>query len=128
MVHNSVTNTHVQLPYPTDVGGAILNGHAFHHGRFVMGLRKLAQEEKWCVCVRVCMHVCVCACTHVHVCACGEQVVSMPVIHIAEMSAASSALSVKMIEGTVTSLLEKDGSIVGVTYRSKTSENHKVRM
>ena len=34
--------------------------------------------------------------------------------------------SVRMIEGTVTSLLEKDGSIVGVAYRSKTSDNPKV--
>ena len=42
------------------------------------------------------------------------------------MIAVFGAPSVKMIEGTVISLLEKDGSIVGVAYRSKTSENLKV--
>ena len=31
-----------------------------------------------------------------------------------------------MIEGTVTSLLEKDGSIVGVAYRSKNSDSLEV--
>ena len=54
VVHNAVTNTHVQLPYPSDVGGAIINGYAFHHGRFVMGLRKLARDQNryvQCMCV-----------------------------------------------------------------------------
>ena len=79
VVHNALTGTHVQLPYPSDVGGAILNGHAFHHGRFVMGLRKLAKEEKWYVCVCVCARMCVCVC----VCVCcvhREQAVSMSVM------------------------------------------------
>ena len=42
------------------------------------------------------------------------------------MIAVSCKHSVTMIEGTVTSLLEKDGSIVGVAYRSKNSDSLEV--
>ncbi|EDV23228.1 uncharacterized protein TRIADDRAFT_63342 [Trichoplax adhaerens] len=45
VVHDIDSGSKVDLSYPNDDSGNIMTGRAFHHGRFVMGLRKLAQAE-----------------------------------------------------------------------------------
>ncbi|KAL5017457.1 hypothetical protein ScPMuIL_007046 [Solemya velum] len=45
MVHDIETKRSVHVPYPQDKDGNILCGRAFHHGRFIMNLRKAAQAE-----------------------------------------------------------------------------------
>ncbi|XP_039594879.1 squalene monooxygenase isoform X1 [Polypterus senegalus] len=44
MIHNSETRTEVEIPYPV-VESAVQCGKAFHHGRFIMGLRRVASAE-----------------------------------------------------------------------------------
>ena len=39
------SKTEVQIPYPEEQNGVPGIGKAFHHGRFVMSLRKAAQAE-----------------------------------------------------------------------------------
>ena len=46
VVHNQLTGSHVQLQYPLTPQGAVSTGRAFHHGRFVTGLRNAARQEK----------------------------------------------------------------------------------
>lgn len=48
MIHNTETKTSVQIPYPVTTEDGIDGGRAFHHGRFIMSLRKLAQAESRC--------------------------------------------------------------------------------
>ena len=44
VLHDIKSSTNVEVPYPKEEG--ITSGTAFHHGRFVMALRKAAQEEE----------------------------------------------------------------------------------
>nr|XP_057909860.1 squalene monooxygenase [Doryrhamphus excisus] len=44
VIHNMETNTEVEIPYPQQEE-KIQCGRAFHHGRFIMGLRKAALAE-----------------------------------------------------------------------------------
>ena len=50
VIHNLEAKTEVVVPYPEEVGSdgltkTITSGRAFHHGRFIMSLRKQAQKE-----------------------------------------------------------------------------------
>ncbi|CAL8247970.1 unnamed protein product [Lota lota] len=44
VIHDRETNTEVEIPYPLQ-DHQIQCGRAFHHGRFIMGLRRAAQAE-----------------------------------------------------------------------------------
>lgn len=47
VIHDMDSGTVVEIPYP-ELQGGIQCGRAFHHGRFIMGLRRAAQAEpKW---------------------------------------------------------------------------------
>ncbi|XP_077991691.1 squalene monooxygenase-like [Glandiceps talaboti] len=46
IVHDRCTDSHVKLEYPHNDDGSIQTGRAFHHGRFIMQLRKAAQAHK----------------------------------------------------------------------------------
>ncbi|XP_070556790.1 squalene monooxygenase-like [Ptychodera flava] len=46
VVHNRETNSEVLLSYPSDEGKEMQTGRAFHHGRFIMQLRKAAMAQK----------------------------------------------------------------------------------
>ncbi|XP_060631847.2 squalene monooxygenase [Anolis sagrei] len=45
IVHDHQSKTEVEIPYPSTADGRIQSGKAFHHGRFIMGLRKAAMAE-----------------------------------------------------------------------------------
>ena len=45
VIHDDQSGTSVHLSYPNDEQGKMLTGRSFHHGRFVMGLRKQARKE-----------------------------------------------------------------------------------
>ena len=45
IIHDNPTKSMVSLSYPLDDMGNILTGRSFHHGRFIMGLRKEAQKD-----------------------------------------------------------------------------------
>lgn len=45
IIHDKDSDSSVALGYPTDGKGDTQTGRSFHHGRFVMGLRKLAINE-----------------------------------------------------------------------------------
>ena len=45
VVHDDQSGSSVELSYPKDIQGNTLTGRSFHHGRFVMGLRKQASKE-----------------------------------------------------------------------------------
>jgi len=44
VIHDVHKGTNVHVPYPTESEG-VKAGCAFHHGRFIMALRKAAQAE-----------------------------------------------------------------------------------
>ncbi|XP_074540196.1 squalene monooxygenase [Halichoeres trimaculatus] len=44
VIHDIESSTEVEIPYPQDED-SIKCGRAFHHGRFIMGLRRVAQAE-----------------------------------------------------------------------------------
>ncbi len=44
VVHDQSTTRNVTLSYPSDKSNEIVTGRAFHHGRFVMGLREQARK------------------------------------------------------------------------------------
>ncbi len=46
MVHDNDSNSLVKLTYPKDELGDTITGRSFHHGRFVMGLRRLMKQEE----------------------------------------------------------------------------------
>lgn len=49
VIHDIENGVEVEIPYP-QVGQSIQCGRAFHHGRFIMGLRRAAlAEPKWVV-------------------------------------------------------------------------------
>ncbi|MBN3324716.1 ERG1 monooxygenase, partial [Atractosteus spatula] len=72
VIHDIESQSEVEIPYPMEEN-VIQCGRAFHHGRFIMGLRRAASVEP----------------------------------------------NVKFIEGTVTSLLEEEGSVTGIQYKDK---------
>ncbi|KAG7476181.1 squalene monooxygenase [Solea senegalensis] len=78
VIHDLGSSTEVELSYPQQEEN-IKSGWAFHHGRFIMGLRRAALAEP----------------------------------------------NVTFVEGTVTSLQEEDGSITGVQYKDKETEEIK---
>ncbi|KAJ7985598.1 hypothetical protein DPEC_G00353730 [Dallia pectoralis] len=78
VIHDIESSTEVEIPYPEEKN-SIQCGRAFHHGRFIMGLRKAALAEP----------------------------------------------NVVFVEGTVTSLEEEDGCVIGVRYRDKETANTK---
>ncbi|XP_062987204.1 squalene monooxygenase [Elgaria multicarinata webbii] len=45
IVHDLESKSEVEIPYPAMADGQIQSGKAFHHGRFIMGLRKAAMAE-----------------------------------------------------------------------------------
>ncbi|KAF7237828.1 Squalene monooxygenase [Varanus komodoensis] len=45
IVHDLESKSEVEIPYPTAANGQIQCGRAFHHGRFIMGLRRAAMAE-----------------------------------------------------------------------------------
>lgn len=44
VIHDMDSGSEVEIPYPQLQGG-VQCGRAFHHGRFIMGLRRAAQAE-----------------------------------------------------------------------------------
>ncbi|OCT75038.1 squalene monooxygenase [Xenopus laevis] len=73
VVHDFESKAEVEIPYPLNEEKQLQCGRAFHHGRFIMGLRKLAVAES----------------------------------------------NVRIIEGSVTQLLEENDIVIGVQYRDK---------
>lgn len=56
VIHDVDSGSKVDLSYPRDDNGSVMTGRSFHHGRFVMGLRKLAQAEPKSVFQTVSLH------------------------------------------------------------------------
>ncbi|KAM9308693.1 squalene monooxygenase [Gastrophryne carolinensis] len=45
IIHDSDSKAEVEIPYPCNEKNQLYCGRAFHHGRFIMGLRKIAMAE-----------------------------------------------------------------------------------
>lgn len=45
IIHDTYSGTNIKLSYPVDETGRTYTGRSFHHGRFVMGLRRQAKNE-----------------------------------------------------------------------------------
>nr|KAF6426882.1 squalene epoxidase [Molossus molossus] len=45
IIHDSESKSNVQVPYPLSEDNQVRSGRAFHHGRFIMSLRKAAMME-----------------------------------------------------------------------------------
>uniref|UniRef100_A0A8C5V6Q9 Squalene monooxygenase n=1 Tax=Microcebus murinus TaxID=30608 RepID=A0A8C5V6Q9_MICMU len=45
MIHDRESKSEVQIPYPLSENNQVQSGRAFHHGRFIMSLRKAAMAE-----------------------------------------------------------------------------------
>lgn len=45
VIHDLESNSEVEIPYPMSEDNQIQCGRAFHHGRFIMGLRRVAMAE-----------------------------------------------------------------------------------
>ncbi|XP_066481651.1 squalene monooxygenase [Tiliqua scincoides] len=45
IIHDMDTQSKIEIPFPSTVNGQVQSGRAFHHGRFIMGLRKAAMAE-----------------------------------------------------------------------------------
>ncbi|XP_043930154.1 squalene monooxygenase [Protopterus annectens] len=45
VIHDLETSTAVEIPYPMGENKQVQGGRAFHHGRFIMGLRRVAMAE-----------------------------------------------------------------------------------
>ncbi|XP_034867808.1 squalene monooxygenase isoform X2 [Mirounga leonina] len=45
IIHDQESKSEVQIPYPLSENSQVRSGRAFHHGRFIMGLRKAAMAE-----------------------------------------------------------------------------------
>ncbi|XP_007905720.1 squalene monooxygenase [Callorhinchus milii] len=45
IIHDMASKTEVEIPYPLDENSQVQCGTAFHHGRFIMGLRRTAMAE-----------------------------------------------------------------------------------
>lgn len=44
VVHDQSSGSNVSLSYPVNENNSIMTGRSFHHGRFVMGLRREARK------------------------------------------------------------------------------------
>ncbi|NXW41176.1 ERG1 monooxygenase, partial [Nyctiprogne leucopyga] len=45
IIHDIESNSEVEIPYPTSGDGCVASGRSFHHGQFIMGLRRAAMAE-----------------------------------------------------------------------------------
>lgn len=45
IVHDYESRSEVQIPYPVSEDNQVQSGVAFHHGKFIMSLRKAAMAE-----------------------------------------------------------------------------------
>uniref|UniRef100_A0A2K5E7Q1 Squalene monooxygenase n=1 Tax=Aotus nancymaae TaxID=37293 RepID=A0A2K5E7Q1_AOTNA len=45
MIHDQESKSEVQIPFPLSENNQVQSGRAFHHGRFIMNLRKAAMAE-----------------------------------------------------------------------------------
>uniref|UniRef100_A0A8B9EVK7 Squalene monooxygenase n=1 Tax=Amazona collaria TaxID=241587 RepID=A0A8B9EVK7_9PSIT len=45
IIHDIESNSEVEIPYPTSEDGCVASGRAFHHGQFIMSLRRAAMAE-----------------------------------------------------------------------------------
>ncbi|XP_064010346.1 squalene monooxygenase [Pogoniulus pusillus] len=45
IVHDRESNLEVEIPYPISEDGRVASGRSFHHGQFIMGLRRAAMAE-----------------------------------------------------------------------------------
>uniref|UniRef100_A0A8C3RTT6 Squalene monooxygenase n=1 Tax=Chelydra serpentina TaxID=8475 RepID=A0A8C3RTT6_CHESE len=45
IIHDLESKSEVEIPYPNSADGLVQSGRAFHHGRFIMGLRRAAMAE-----------------------------------------------------------------------------------
>lgn len=45
IIHDQESKSDVQIPYPVIENNQVQSGRAFHHGRFIMSLRKAAMAE-----------------------------------------------------------------------------------
>ncbi|NXJ30683.1 ERG1 monooxygenase, partial [Dicrurus megarhynchus] len=45
IIHDLESKLEVEIPYPTSEDGRVASGRSFHHGQFIMGLRRAAMAE-----------------------------------------------------------------------------------
>ncbi|NXF02512.1 ERG1 monooxygenase, partial [Smithornis capensis] len=45
IIHDLESKSEVEIPYPTSEDGRVVSGRSFHHGQFIMGLRRAAMAE-----------------------------------------------------------------------------------
>ncbi|NXG56480.1 ERG1 monooxygenase, partial [Hemiprocne comata] len=45
VIHDRESKSEVEIPYPTSGDGHVVSGRSFHHGQFIMGLRRAAMAE-----------------------------------------------------------------------------------
>ncbi|NWU91963.1 ERG1 monooxygenase, partial [Upupa epops] len=45
IIHDRESNSEVEIPFPTYEDGRVASGRSFHHGQFIMGLRRAAMAE-----------------------------------------------------------------------------------
>ncbi|NXL85849.1 ERG1 monooxygenase, partial [Alectura lathami] len=45
IIHDLESKAEVEIPYPTSEDSRVVSGRAFHHGQFIMGLRRAAMAE-----------------------------------------------------------------------------------
>ncbi|XP_064298175.1 squalene monooxygenase isoform X2 [Phalacrocorax carbo] len=45
IIHDIETKSEVEIPYPKYEDGCVVSGRSFHHGQFIMGLRRAAMAE-----------------------------------------------------------------------------------
>ncbi|KAM8811445.1 ERG1 monooxygenase, partial [Eudromia elegans] len=45
IIHDIESKSEVEIPYPTSDNGHVVSGRSFHHGHFIMGLRRAAMAE-----------------------------------------------------------------------------------
>ncbi|XP_051467078.1 squalene monooxygenase [Apus apus] len=45
IIHDIESKSEVEIPYPTSGDGHVASGRSFHHGQFIMGLRRAAMAE-----------------------------------------------------------------------------------
>ncbi|XP_062426599.1 squalene monooxygenase isoform X1 [Rhea pennata] len=45
IIHDIESKSEVEIPYPTSEDGHVASGRSFHHGKFIMGLRRAAMAE-----------------------------------------------------------------------------------
>ncbi|XP_042695705.1 squalene monooxygenase isoform X2 [Centrocercus urophasianus] len=45
IIHDLESKSEVEIPFPTSEDGRVVSGRSFHHGQFIMGLRRAAMAE-----------------------------------------------------------------------------------